>query len=245
MIYFGYLCFIHENSVHRTKLNPKSFKCVFLGQSRCQKRYKCHCPTLHKFVIFEYVTIFECTPYFTKKSSASPSLATKEDNSSSPYFNADPMPHGSEISVYRTCKSTTNAPIVHVSPITNTISSELAIFLLLLILILNPILIFLLSTVQKNEVYYPSITQCTSFQLIQCFVFFIYSHQVPKFISDAMWLVGNYKVVMQDLKQNEIWIQFPSQLERKQLDISVKLKPNGILAHLKVRLVAKGHKHMT
>ena len=52
----------------------------FFGYSRSQKRHRCYCPTLHKFVISADVTFFRSTPYFGKEAFKSTSLEP-EDNS--------------------------------------------------------------------------------------------------------------------------------------------------------------------
>ena len=45
-----------------SKLDPNSLKCIFLGYSRVQKRYKCYCPSLYSYLVSADVTFFENAP---------------------------------------------------------------------------------------------------------------------------------------------------------------------------------------
>ena len=56
---FGSLCFVHNHSPHKTKLDPRSFQGIFLGYSRTQKCYKCFCPSLNRYMFSADVTFFE------------------------------------------------------------------------------------------------------------------------------------------------------------------------------------------
>ncbi|GKA33762.1 retrovirus-related pol polyprotein from transposon TNT 1-94 [Tanacetum coccineum] len=47
-----------------TKLDPKSLRCVFLGFSCIQKRYRCYSPQLHRYLVSRDVTFHEDLPYF-------------------------------------------------------------------------------------------------------------------------------------------------------------------------------------
>ena len=46
-----------------SKLDPKSLKCIFLGYSRVQKGYRCYCPCLHRYLVFDDVTFLENTSF--------------------------------------------------------------------------------------------------------------------------------------------------------------------------------------
>lgn len=54
----GCSTFVHIHQ-HRSKLDPKSFKCVFIGYSSNQKGYKCLSPITHKVYNLMDVTFFE------------------------------------------------------------------------------------------------------------------------------------------------------------------------------------------
>ena len=45
---FGCVCFVHNLSPNRDKLDPRAHKCIFLRYSRTQKGYRCYSPTLCK-----------------------------------------------------------------------------------------------------------------------------------------------------------------------------------------------------
>lgn len=62
---FGCTAFVHIYDHHRTKLDPRSHKCLFIGYSSRKKGYKCYCPTNHKIYETRDVTFFENTAYFS------------------------------------------------------------------------------------------------------------------------------------------------------------------------------------
>src|ERR1044072_6039385 len=63
---FGCSAFVHNLNPHRSKLDPKSIKCIFLGYSPHQKGYRCYSPITKKFYHTMDVTFFENQPYYTK-----------------------------------------------------------------------------------------------------------------------------------------------------------------------------------
>ena len=75
---FGSTCFVRDVRPHLTKLDPKSLKCVFLGYSRLQKGYRCHCPILHRYLVSYDVTFLENIPFFPA-SSTYPSQGEDDD----------------------------------------------------------------------------------------------------------------------------------------------------------------------
>ena len=63
---FGCTPFFHVHHNHRTKLDLKSLKCIFLNYSSCQKDYKCYSPLTRKVYNSMDVTFFESQYYFPK-----------------------------------------------------------------------------------------------------------------------------------------------------------------------------------
>ena len=58
---FGCTCFVRDIHPQVTKLNTKSFKCIFIGYSRVQKGYKCYSLTLQRYFVSIDVAFFETT----------------------------------------------------------------------------------------------------------------------------------------------------------------------------------------
>ncbi|CAN1141583.1 Serine/threonine-protein kinase TOR, partial [Linum perenne] len=65
---FGCTAFVHLSPQHRSKLEPRSLKCVFLGYSPNQNGYKCYNPSTRKTYHSKDVTFFESEPYFPNSS---------------------------------------------------------------------------------------------------------------------------------------------------------------------------------
>ncbi|CAH9083140.1 unnamed protein product [Cuscuta epithymum] len=64
---FGCTCFVRDVNPHRTKLDPKSLKCIFLGYSRVQKGYRCFCPSTGRYLISIDVSFHENTLFSSSK----------------------------------------------------------------------------------------------------------------------------------------------------------------------------------
>ena len=56
---FGCLVYVMYNSQERSKLDPKSRKCIFLGYADNVKGYRLWDPTAHKVVVSRDVTFAE------------------------------------------------------------------------------------------------------------------------------------------------------------------------------------------
>ncbi|KAA0050691.1 putative Polyprotein [Cucumis melo var. makuwa] len=66
---FGCVCFVRDICPRHTKLDLKSLKCIFLGYSRVQKGYCCYCPTLKRYLVSLDVAFFEDIPFTSSPSS--------------------------------------------------------------------------------------------------------------------------------------------------------------------------------
>ena len=63
---FGCSAFVHIHQQHRSKLDPKSIKCIFIGYSSHQKGYKCYSPITKRVYNSMDVTFFEHQAYYHK-----------------------------------------------------------------------------------------------------------------------------------------------------------------------------------
>ena len=61
---FGCTVFVHIHTQHRSKLDQKALKCIFVGYSSNQNRYKCYFPVTRKFYNSMDVSFFENQPYY-------------------------------------------------------------------------------------------------------------------------------------------------------------------------------------
>jgi hypothetical protein len=61
--FFGCVCFVYIHGPARSKLDPRSLKCVFVGYSSTQKGYKCYHPPSRKYFVSMDVTFFEQQSY--------------------------------------------------------------------------------------------------------------------------------------------------------------------------------------
>ena len=61
---FGCTAFVHIHDQHRSKLDLRSHKCIFLGYSSTQKGYRCYSPSLRKYFVSRDVTFFEHQSFY-------------------------------------------------------------------------------------------------------------------------------------------------------------------------------------
>ena len=65
---FGCTAFVHNHEINRNKLDPKAFKCIFVGYVANQKGYKRYSLEKKKLFVSMDVTFFENKPFFSKDS---------------------------------------------------------------------------------------------------------------------------------------------------------------------------------
>ena len=65
---FGCTSFVHVYPHNRTKLDPRSIKCIFLGYASNQKGYKCFDPVARKLYVTLDVTFCEAIPFYQNSS---------------------------------------------------------------------------------------------------------------------------------------------------------------------------------
>lgn len=60
---FGCRAFVHNHEPNRNKLDPRAFKCLFLGYVANQKGYKCYFLEKEKLFMSMDVSFFEINPF--------------------------------------------------------------------------------------------------------------------------------------------------------------------------------------
>ena len=71
---FECTCFVHILTPGQDKLSTKATKCIFLGYSRLQSRYRCYSPHTHQYFIFVDVTFFEHSSLFSTLPPSNPEV---------------------------------------------------------------------------------------------------------------------------------------------------------------------------
>lgn len=61
---FVCVSFVHLPKEQWTKLEPCALKCIFVGYTSTQKRYRCYHPPSHKMYVIMDVTFHEDTMHF-------------------------------------------------------------------------------------------------------------------------------------------------------------------------------------
>ena len=78
---FGFVAFVHNHDQTRSKLDPRSYRCIFLGYSPTQKGYRCYSFDKQKIFTFADVAFFEHQPFFKQNMQGENSgVIFKEEN---------------------------------------------------------------------------------------------------------------------------------------------------------------------
>jgi transposase InsO family protein len=62
---FGCVAFVHVHQQHRTKLDSRAVRCIFVGYPPNKRGYKCYHPPSRKYFVSKDVTFHENVSYFT------------------------------------------------------------------------------------------------------------------------------------------------------------------------------------
>jgi len=65
LIMFGYIVYMHVPNEKRSKLDPKSKKCIFIGYSLEQKGYRCFSPSIRKLQVNKDVMFDEMVNWYS------------------------------------------------------------------------------------------------------------------------------------------------------------------------------------
>ena len=63
---FGYVAFVYIHKQHRSKLDPRVVRCIFIGYPPNKRGYKCYHPPSRKYFVSKDVTFHENLTYFTR-----------------------------------------------------------------------------------------------------------------------------------------------------------------------------------
>ncbi|RVX21188.1 Retrovirus-related Pol polyprotein from transposon TNT 1-94 [Vitis vinifera] len=107
---FGCTCYVRDTRPFVTKLDPKALQCVFLGYSRLQKGYRCFSPDLNKYLVSTDVVFSEDTSFFSSPTSS----ASEEDEEWLVYQVVNSRPTVGQSSVVDS-----DASLAHLGPVVN------------------------------------------------------------------------------------------------------------------------------
>ncbi|RVW81598.1 Retrovirus-related Pol polyprotein from transposon RE1 [Vitis vinifera] len=219
-----------------TKLDPKALQCVFLGYSRLQKGYRCFSPNLNKYLVSTDVVFSEDTSFFSSPTSS----ASEEDEEWLVYqvVNSRPTPN------HQLFRCTLGAPVTTdtcpaPAPSSSDPSSDLDL----------PI------SLRKGKRHCKSIYSIANFvsydhlsSSSNVLVASIDSISVPKTVTEALNHPGWKNAMLEEiyaLEDNHTWQLVNLPQGKKVVGckwvFAVKVHPDGSVARLKARLVARGY----
>ncbi|RVW56301.1 Retrovirus-related Pol polyprotein from transposon TNT 1-94 [Vitis vinifera] len=259
---FGCTCYVRDTRPFVTKLDPKALQCVFLGYSRLQKGYRCFSLDLNKYLVSTDVVFSEDTSFFSSPTSS----ASEEDEEWLVYQVVNSRPTVGQSSVVDSDASLApSGPVVHIPPApakppivqvysrrpvtTDTCpapapsssdpSSDLDL----------PI------SLRKGKRHCKSIYSIANFVSYDhlssssgVLVASIDSISVPKTVTEALNHPGWKNAMLEEicaLEDNHTWKLVDLPQGKKVVGckwvFAVKVNPDGSVARLKARLVARGY----
>ncbi|RVW41005.1 Retrovirus-related Pol polyprotein from transposon TNT 1-94 [Vitis vinifera] len=259
---FGCTCYVRDTRPFVTKLDPKALQCVFLGYSRLQKGYRCFSPNLNKYLVSTDIVFSEDTSFFSSPTSS----ASEEDEEwlvyqvvnsrptvgqssvvdsdaslahSSPVVNIPPAPAKPPIVQMYSRRPVTTDTCPAPAPSSSDPSSDLDL----------PISLW------KGKRHCKSIYSIANFvsydhlsSSSSVLVASIDSISVPKTVTEALNHPGWKNAMLEEiyaLEDNHTWQLVDLPQGKKVVGckwvFAVKVHPDGSVARLKARLVARGY----
>ncbi|RVW24990.1 Retrovirus-related Pol polyprotein from transposon TNT 1-94 [Vitis vinifera] len=259
---FGCTCYVRDTRPFVTKLDPKALQCVFLGYSRLQKGYRCFSPDLNKYLVSTDVVFSEDTSFFSSPTSS----ASEEDEEwlvyqvvnsrptvgqssvvdsdaslahSGPVVNIPPAPAKPPIVQVYSRRPVTTDTCPAPAPSSSDPSSDLDL----------PI------SLRKGKRHCKSIYSIANFvsydhlsSSSSVLVASIDSISVPKTVTEALNHPGWKNAMLEEicaLEDNHTWKLVDLPQGKKVVGckwvFAVKVNPDGSVARLKARLVARGY----
>ena len=226
-----------------SKLDPKSWKCIFLCYSRVQKGHRCYCPSFHRYLVSVDVTFLENVPF------SSPSTHTSQGE-------------GDDLLVYTLASPILSPKLAHVPaqvkpPITQVytwrkhppISSPPPVASTSNLVLSDDLPIALYKG--KRRYAHPISSFCSYDHLSLRSCSFIASLNyilLPNKVSEALAHPGWRSAMIEEmdaLTDNNTLDLVRLRTEKKAIGccwvFSMMVNPNGSIARLKTHLVAKGY----
>ncbi|RVW96782.1 Retrovirus-related Pol polyprotein from transposon RE1 [Vitis vinifera] len=232
---FGCTCYVRDTRPFVTKLDPKALQCVFLGYSRLQKGYRCFSPDLNKYLVSTDVVFSEDTSFFSSPTSS----ASEEDEEWLVYQVVNSRPTVGQSSVVYSRRPVTTDTCPAPAPSSSDPSSDLDL----------PI------SLRKGKRHCKSIYSIANFvsydhlsSSSSVLVASIDSISVPKTVTEALNHPGWKNAMLEEicaLEDNHTWKLVDLPQGKKVVGCKwvfvVKVNPDGSVARLKARLVARGY----
>ncbi|RVW29825.1 Retrovirus-related Pol polyprotein from transposon RE1 [Vitis vinifera] len=259
---FGCTCYVRDTRPFVTKLDPKALQCVFLGYSRLQKGYRCFSPDLNKYLVSTDVVFSEDTSFFSSPTSSESeedeewlvyqvvnsrptvgqSSVVDSDASlahSGPVVNIPPAPAKPPIVQVYSRRPVTTDTCPTPAPSSSDPSSDLDL----------PI------SLRKGKRHCKSIYSIANFvsydhlsSSSSVLVASIDSISVPKTVTEALNHPGWKNAMLEEicaLEDNHTWKLVDLPQGKKVVGckwvFAIKVNPDGSVARLKARLVARGY----